>query len=752
MGQKFLISDFDVGFENDKEPFLLPEKAFPLLEDAFVWRGKVRKRAGFTLLNSDQLASRLRINLGNTGASPFGGTVPGTVPIPSPGRQVFSIGTVILTSNQTGVGVQNLISTDPTYSGTLNNTTGVYSIVHPAIAATPVYYYPGLPVMGLRTRETTTVNFEQTVAFDTQFSYFHNGTGWNILGPTPPAANSGIWTGTNSDFFWTTNFQTSNNNGLFWATNNVANSVVAPNTLDGIQIYDGTNWYGQTPQIDAAANELRGCLMLIPFKDRMVALNTLEGAAAPGAAVRYQNRARCSQNGVAYTTGLPGAVANAWLQDTNGLGFYIDAPTSEAITSAQFVQNRLIVFFERSTYELLYTGNEILPFVWQKINTELGCEATFSEVPFDKGVIGVGNRGIHIANTGAVERIDEKIPDLVSQIENLNSGPQRVYGIRDYFNEIVMWTFSIAGNGKTFPTKVLLYNYRNNSFAVFNDNITCYGYFQLAAGITWATILQTWEEYNNPWNTALTQARFPFVIAGNQQGWTYILNNVSTNDYSLMVTDVTNATLTITAPDHNLINDQYIILNTMGGLTFDVDGTTYTNDYVYSITSSAQNTFVLEPASGETLTITGTYTGGGQIQVLNNFDIKTKNFALFQDQDKKTNLNGMHILTTKTDSGEYTLNLYQDFNFSTPILPLSSDNSAANIAILSSVRTYPEEDDDFSNSQDKIWHEVQRGLLADTFQLEFTLSDAQMRDLNIQPSDFELHGILFDVDPSGRLK
>ena len=52
-------------------------------------------------------------------------------------------------------------------------------------------------------------------------------------------------------------------------------------------------------------------------------------------------------------------------------GGYIDASTEEQIVSAEFIKDRLIVYFERSTWELAYTGNEVLPFVWQKINTEL---------------------------------------------------------------------------------------------------------------------------------------------------------------------------------------------------------------------------------------------------------------------------------------------------------------------------------------------------------------------------------------------
>ena len=51
------------GFEGESglnqyyEPFLIPDKAFPQLEDAYAWRGRIRKRQGFTSLG------RLQLNL-----------------------------------------------------------------------------------------------------------------------------------------------------------------------------------------------------------------------------------------------------------------------------------------------------------------------------------------------------------------------------------------------------------------------------------------------------------------------------------------------------------------------------------------------------------------------------------------------------------------------------------------------------------------------------------------------------------------
>lgn len=722
MNKSFLISDFDIGLEKDKEPFLLPEKAFPVLEDAYVFRGRVKRRFGFNLFDGGQLNSRLRMTVGTTGVSPFGATVPGVVPVPSPGRQVFSIGNVILTSNNAGAGIQTLISTDPAYGGTFNNTTGVVAITHPVIAATAVYYYPGLPVMGLRTRETEIVNFEQTVAFDTQFAYQRVGTGWDILGPLPPAANSALWTGTNSQFYWTCNYRSANSyTNNFYVVNGVAADRIKYITA-GAAVW--TNNF--RPQLNATPNRfLETAKIILPFKDRLVVLNTIEEDA--GAIDRtHENRARWSQNGD------PTAV-NAWEDEIVGRGGYVDAPISEAIVSAEFVQNRLIVFFERSTWELLYTGNEILPFVWQRINTELGCESTFSQVAFDEGIVGIGNRGIHFANPNGVQRIDEKIPDVIGEINNLTQGAERVYGIRDFSRELIIWSFTQFSATGTFPNRNLIYNYRNNTFANFNNYFTCFGYYQKTAGLTWATLpYANWIEWTEPWNAGISQARFPLIISGNQQGFTHLFES-NNNDASLMVTAVNGGTLTLTVPDHNLLDGQFVRLSDMNGLTI-----TPATPLIFQIANVTANTFTIDAT-----TIVGVYTGGGLVEVLNNFDIRTKNFTLFAREGYETLLNDTEVLLEKTSDGECTFNIYQDFNTNEVMQPLWGDNS---------LRTRPETNDTFAGSQNKIWHFVPRQVIGDSFQFQFTLSDDQMRDEDIQASDFVLHAIMIDAEPTGRLR
>jgi len=88
--------------------------------------------------------------------------------------------------------------------GTINYQTGVISITTDlgASAATTLAfaYFPGLPVMGIESRELSSINFEQTIFFDTRYAYTFDGV--NFTG------HSRFWMDRNdSRFVWSVNYQ-----------------------------------------------------------------------------------------------------------------------------------------------------------------------------------------------------------------------------------------------------------------------------------------------------------------------------------------------------------------------------------------------------------------------------------------------------------------------------------------------------------------------------------------------------------------
>lgn len=714
---RFMIAPINTGLQQDVKPFLIPDDAFARLQNAYVFRGRVRKRFGSRLLNGSvspavaQLYSRLRIVVNTTdGAGNASGTVPGVIFAVG---QVFSIGDEIFTVVSSAPGAQPMLTTGASVTHTYDIGTGAYVFVG-ADANTDVYFYPATPVMGLISYEVIDINDEPLFAFDTQFAYQRVNGGWARLG-------TAVWTGNDAQFFWGCSYRgiEAYDNYLF---------VTNFNPPDQIKYWDGASWTTFAPVFNAAGDIIETARIIVAFKDRLLFLNTVESISSTNHS--FVNRLRFSQNGSPVQS-------DAWREDIPGKGGYLDAPTKEQIITAQFLKDRLIVYFESSTWELVYTGNEILPFRWQQINTELGAESTFSQVPFDKAVIGVGNVGIHACNGANVERIDDKIPDAVFEIHNENDGVVRVNGIRDYFLEMVYWTFPSAEGNPTYPNRVLVYNYRNSSWAFNDDSITCFGYYQDQNDVTWESTALTWAESIDPWDTGALQALFQYIVGGNQEGFVFIIDSDnSRNAPALSITNITgSSSATLTIINHNLSNEDYVIVENAQGITS-------LNNNVYPVTVVDDNTIRF---NGEA--ISGTYTGGGTIARVSRIDILTKQYNFYMNSGRNAYVAKVDFYVDKTVNGQITVDSYA----SSSTISLREGGLATGSIIGTGVletKPYPVDMAPLEQSQARIWHPVYLQAEGEVVQLNLYLSPEQLVDTDIAWSDFELNAMTFYCTPT----
>jgi hypothetical protein len=733
--KSYLIAPFNSGLQKNIEPWLLPEDAFSTLEDAYVWRGRVKKRFGVSLLGSTPILSRFRINVGTTDANgDLTVTVPGTVFAIG---QMFTVGTAFYTVNATGTPA-NLLQSIVTTTATYNTSTGQLVLVG-APVSTNVFFYPSTPVMGLLSRETANVNVEEVIGFDTQFAYIRAAGAWSRLG-------TAVWTGGNSDFFWSTNYRGTNPYETFFY---VVNGIAA----DGIQYVPqgSTTWVSLRPDLNVAGTRfLETSKILIGFKDRLVALNTIE---TESTVLRtYINRARFSQNGD------PTTLATSWLDDTPGRGGFVDAPVQEAIVTCTFIKDRLIVYFERSTWELVYTGDSTLPFIWQQINTELGAESRFSIIPFDKIAVGVGNVGIHACNGVNVDRIDQKIPDEVFKIHNGNEGVERVYGIRDYYRELVYWTYPQAEGNPVFPTKILVYNYQNQSWAFFNESFTCFGTFQRDSDMTWATInlfFPTWNTWDQPWSGAPSQSQFPSIIAGNQQGYTFFVEaDRSSNCDSLYITDMNTAAnpQEIEIINHNLNTGDFLQISGAQGISLFQNLSTTEDVTIFKITVIDANTISVDNA-GTISNVnefgwTGTYIGGGNLKRISNLNVISKQWNPGTPIGQKFRMPYIDFFLDKTDAGEVSVDYFID----SAVGPSIQSQSPSNVLLGSNTLfTKPENDSTFGNNQVRIWHRYFLQSQGMMIQIRIYMTDDQMRDTSISEASFQMNGLILYVQPEGRI-
>jgi len=725
--QRFLIAPLQGGFVSNVRPWLIPEDAFEQLNNMYVFRGRIRKRFGSKLMvdqNSTgtiaQLDSRLRVQVGTLGApvSPVP-TAVGAI------GQMFSAGDVMFTVWQ--VTGDMLVANGSATTKTFDTTTGVFVINGvldsggtPLGAGTAIFWYPALPVMGITENDTNIINAQPTYAFDTRFAYTYLNGGWSRL-----TGGDDIWKGGDDNYFWNSVwYPVLNTYKVLFATNFYFTGTAA--TSDAMRYWDGNllQWVDYTPNYlpDSAGTSFKlfTARIVLGFQNRLVWMNVVKNvtdALGTSTLTQFSNEIWFS----VYNDGLtPGTSFN----HPNNANLLI-LPTSEQIISAQLLKNRCIIFCERSTWEMVYTGNEVEPFRIQKINTELGVGSTFSVVPFDQVVLGIGNVGIHACNGAGVKRIDSKIPDYVFGFQQDDPEVKRVQGIRDYKVEQVYWAFTGDGAVSTFPNKVLVFNYATGTWAVNDDSITALGYFQNQTGLTWADSTTTWLESGFSWDDGSGNTGEEVILAGNQEGFIFILDaRIERNAPALQITNITTTapgTLnTLTIINHNLADNDYIAIE-------EAFGTTYPSTIV-RITRVVDADTIIIDTNG-----TGAYLGGGLVTRVSLPQVLTKQYNFFNEVGTNMTINKVDFLVDTTTAGEFS------------VQSLASSSPEILETLMVETKPYPVQFYPLEQSQTRVWHSMYPNLNGEVVQFNLIFSDSQMRNTNIAWSALQIHAFMFYV-------
>lgn len=530
---------------------------------------------------------------------------------------------------------------------------------------------------------------------------------------------------------------------------------------------------------------LVGARMAVPFKDRLVFLGAVVQSSTTGP-FYLQDTIVYSQNGTpyytcsfAYATANPSpsivptttfnpillptnqsAQPSSWWENTTGFGGFLSAGYARPITSVSINEDALIVGLADRQARLLYSGNDIVPFNFYIINSELGSDSTFSTITLDRGVLSVGGRGIILTSQTASQRVDLEIPDQVFQIKLTSAGSRRVCAQRDFINEWIYFTYPANQFSSAFPTETLQYNYRDGTWAIFRESYTTYGTIRKITGQTWNTLPDslTWDNWDTAWDSGISELLQPIVIGGNAQGFIMIRTGDTGEGNSLSIQSF-GANSVVTSPNHCLNSDYIIISGCIGAIGTQVNGN------IYLATRIDDNTFRVSPSFTN-----DTYLGGGLIKRMYVPYIQTKQFPVAWDMSRKTRLGAQQYLMSTTDNAQVTLLIFLSQDASNPYNtgtivpdPLSVNNSLTYSTIL---YTCPESANIgltpantnlqmvTAQNQAQIWHRINTSLIGDTIQLGITLNDTQMREVDddgstiSQFAEIELHGIILDVQPS----
>jgi hypothetical protein len=518
--------------------------------------------------------------------------------------------------------------------------------------------------------------------------------------------------------------------------------------------------------------------MIVPFKDRLLFIGPVVQTSS-GPPIYLQDTIIYSQNGTPYYTAsytnmpnalidTPTSVQNvftpilvptnqtatspAYFGDSAGFGGWISAGVAQPITTTSSNEDVLIIGFSTNKSQVVYSGNDIVPFNFFTINSEYGDASTFSSINMDHGVITRGSRGFITTSQRETSRIDLDIPDEVFEIKLTDNGNERFCAVRNFTAEWIYFTYPSNTSAYRFPSQTLIYNYRDNSWGIFKESYTTYGSFKRTTGYTWATvgdIYETWEEWNDPWDSNTTTILQQEVIAGNQQGFIVSRDKGTGESVSLYIQAFDGTNNIVTSIDHNLATGDYIIITGAIG-----DVAEFVNGEIFSVLVIDADTFKLnvDPLMG-----TASYLGGGLITRMYVPQIQTKQFPADWANGRKTRIGVQQYLFTTTAVSQITLLIFLSMNSASAYnqsLVVPDPGSVNDSLVYSNILfTCPESTNlgltpaninlqmPTALQQSQIWHRMNTSLIGDTIQIGFTLSDIQMRDLEINGVVFVMTGV-----------
>lgn len=559
---------------------------------------------------------------------------------------------------------------------------------------------------------------------------------------------------------------------------------------DGIRWYDGdptnktgiptgTNrgWVNFAPPLTATTVSINsqttgkyylvGALAILPYKDRLVFFGPQIRTSGGNVIQKpLQDTVLWSWNGTPYyssfvptnSTATETSDVTAYYVDENGKGGYLSAGISMPITTVNNNEDVLIVNFGgrgRKT-RFVYTGNDLQPFLFYSINAELPSNSTFSSISLDAGVLDFGTFGFAITTQQSAERIDMEFPEEVFRVKADNNGYLRVNSIRDFSNEWVYFTYPVNDVRWKFPSRTLLFNYRENSWGELKENYTVQGYFRKQDKSSWFTAsakYKIWANWTDSWSLGTNSPQIQQVCGGNPQGYVVIRSEGTGEAFNGEIADLTAGTLGMTnikSINHCVELGDFIYIDRCIGIT-DLNRT------IAQVTTIVDaDNFIVDIAFP-----TGTYLGLGEFQRLSKPMIKTKQFPGYWEEGKKTRIGVQQYLFDYTGSGQVTVELYlsTDPDNAYNAGSLVPENDVLNSGLIYSqlVYTCPESINlgltpanvnlqmPTANGQYAIWHRMNTSLIGDTVQIGVTLSDEQMRDLTIATSEIILAGIDIDL-------
>lgn len=368
------------------------------------------------------------------------------------------------------------------------------------------------------------------------------------------------FTGDNTNFFNSVNWRTADRQPAYlYLTNNV----------DPVTLFDGTN-LARPPFVITATNS-SGAIVNFTTGAGGALLYPILLAGSTGIQVSKTLDVKVYKNRLLFlrptifgnTTPEPqsiffSAIANQlnplgnfnFAQDIAGNGGFVEVPTGDWLMAAQLLRDGIILFFQTSTWFFRFTGAIQDPFRVDQLNNSKNTDAPYGSVAYDIHATSMGSKGLIECNGVSVERYDLSVIDQFLDI-NQNAFGQCFATKFDTLNQTWMLFPSEESDNGT-SDSVLVYNFLERTWAVYqpnlgllvqdntkNNTLSCTGLAFTTKDLTWADFASggffgasglNWSQATFPWNSYLEQDLAPELLAGDQNGFVYTVNEGPTDN------------------------------------------------------------------------------------------------------------------------------------------------------------------------------------------------------------------------------
>ncbi len=338
-----------------------------------------------------------------------------------------------------------------------------------------------------------------------------------------------------------------------------------------------------------------------------------------------------------------------------GSGLF-QADTYQNITGATILGQVLAINFDRMAYTLEKTRDAFNPYFGRAVPGPLGTNAKFSAVSWNDQVKSLGRTGILGLDGRQSLRVDNKIPYFTAnEIDQI--GFNLTYGGFDRLNNQFLWSYKISETDSETQNSVLVGNYEENTWSVYDQRFSVLGQTDLGLNLTWDDIDETsgneswakWDTTEEIWDRIGLGQSVQKTLAGDDLGFIYELN-LDFDDYNSNISAIVpgaTTTLTVTATgilagDLVTISDVVGMLNSEGesGIN-NYDEETDNTDYEPYLVLSSTTTSITINLDSSLLTA---YTSGGSISKVISFSAETIPFNPYRSQGRRCYVSHVEFL------------------------------------------------------------------------------------------------------------